>query len=485
MASNKKKYNLYRYSDSDVDRALADVKKGTSVGKAAKEYGIPKSTLHAKLTGKAPEHCNKGPKTVLTAEEESRLKQWILNKARLGFLMHPDEVKDAVQKVLNEASRKTIFTNNRPGDKWQQLFLKRHPEIMKRNIEMISKGQPPVTEENLREWSQELKSYLEENGFAGVLERPKSIFNGDETSIQLSPKSGQLLGPKNKKDFYENSSGKEKETLTVLCTFSAAGDALPPMIKFPYKRIPALISDSVPYNWPIGRSDTGWMVSSTFYKYIANNFYPWCVNNGVEFPVIYFLNGHKSHLTIELSDFCIRHNIILYSLYPNSTHITQPCDVAIFRSLKCKWRQVVHDYKQSTKKSVTKATFAPLFKKAFDKISDTSIKNGFRVCGLYPFDENAVRYQKCISTRRRELNSTSAVENPTVSLTYADFLSTKKFFDHFIDEEKLEEFVNMGNNNETCNDPVYILWKTCIDELNDCPIDNDTVNIELTPNFCH
>ena len=201
---------------------------------------------------------------------------------------------------------------------------------------------------------------MEDNGLNSILERPKSIFNGDETGIQLSPKSGHLLGPRNDKDFYEISSGKEKESLTVLCTFSAAGDALPPMIMYPYKRIPAHISDSVPENWPIGRSNTGWMISSTFYEYIANSFYPWCISNGVEFPIIYFLDGHKSHLTLELSDFCIEHNIILYSLHPNSTHITQPCDVAIFISLKIKWKQVVQNYKQTTQKAITKASYLKL-----------------------------------------------------------------------------------------------------------------------------
>ena len=113
MARIKKKYTVHQYTCNDLNRALDDIRKGISIRKAAKTYKIPKSTLHAKLSGKAPEHCKKGPKPILTTEEEDRLKQWILNKARLCFPMHPNEVKNAVQKVLNEASRKTIFTDNR------------------------------------------------------------------------------------------------------------------------------------------------------------------------------------------------------------------------------------------------------------------------------------------------------------------------------------------------------------------------------------
>lgn len=154
------------------------------------------------------------------------------------------------------------------------LFLKRHEKITIKNPEVISKGRASVTETNLREWSTEVESHLTEMGWANVLTKPGSIFNEDEIGIQLCPKSGRLLRKNGEKDCYEISSSKEKETITVLCTFSAAGDALPPTILFPYKRIPAHLSKSVPDDWPIGGSNSGWMVSSTFYEYIANVFYP-------------------------------------------------------------------------------------------------------------------------------------------------------------------------------------------------------------------
>lgn len=243
----------------------------------------------------------------------------------------------------------------------------------------------------------------------------ESIFNEDESGFQLCPKSGLLLGPRKEKNFYEISAGQEKETITVLCTFSASGASLPPMIMLPYKRILAHLTQSIPPDWAVGRSDSGWMVSSTFYEYMANVFYPWCIKNNIQFPVIYFLDGHQSHLSLELSDFCKQKSIILVSLFPNSTHITQPCDVAsIFRALKLKWRKEVQMYKQETQTSLTKANFAPLLKKAFDQLSAETIRNGFKKCGLFPFDENAVNYDQCISTRRKKIDFTgSEINTPT------------------------------------------------------------------------
>ncbi|KZC14197.1 hypothetical protein WN55_06628 [Dufourea novaeangliae] len=50
----------------------------------------------------------------------------------------------------------------------------------------------------------------------------------------------------------------------------------------------------------------------------------------IQFPIIMYMNGHSSHTTLALSDFCITKQIELVSLYPNITHTMQPMDVAMF-----------------------------------------------------------------------------------------------------------------------------------------------------------
>lgn len=92
------------------------------------------------------------------------------------------------------------------------------------------------------------------------------------------------------------------------------------MIIYPYQRIPCHIPQTVPKNWAIGQSDSEWMVSATFYQYIANVMYPWLVEHQVNFPLTVFLDGQKK--------------IHLYCLPLNATHILQPCDVSIFKPLK-------------------------------------------------------------------------------------------------------------------------------------------------------
>jgi len=116
-----------------------------------------------------------------------------------------------------------------------------------------------------------------------------------------------------------------------------------PMVIFKYKRVPQNILDSIPPNWGVGRSDTGWMKSEIFYEYISNIFYPFVVESGIPFPVILFVDGHTSHLTYHLSKLCLQLNIILIALYPNATRILQPADVAAFRPIKAGWKKGVFD----------------------------------------------------------------------------------------------------------------------------------------------
>lgn len=85
----------------------------------------------------------------------------------------------------------------------------------------------------------------------------------------------------------------------------------------------------------------GWMTADSFYQYVSTKFYPWLVNNNIEFPVVLYVDGLTSHMTLALSQFCKEKQIELIALYPNATHIIQPLDVAVFHPLKSKWKKVV------------------------------------------------------------------------------------------------------------------------------------------------
>ncbi|KAJ8928866.1 hypothetical protein NQ314_018507 [Rhamnusium bicolor] len=119
-----------------------------------------------------------------------------------------------------------------------------------------------------------------------TLKDPSRIYNADEIGVRTCVKSGLVLEPisKNFKNVYEVSSSNEIESITVLCTYSASSIAAPPMVIFPYKRIPKELTLSVPGDWVTGRSDSGWMTGATFFEYVTNVFYNWLVKKRNHIP---------------------------------------------------------------------------------------------------------------------------------------------------------------------------------------------------------
>ncbi|CAK1602187.1 unnamed protein product [Parnassius mnemosyne] len=71
------------------------------------------------------------------------------------------------------------------------------------------------------------------------------------------------------------------------------------------------------------------MTAEVFYEFIANVFHPYLVSKSVEFPVILYVDGHKTHLNYHLSQLCTHLKIELIALYPNASRIIQPADVCI------------------------------------------------------------------------------------------------------------------------------------------------------------
>ena len=402
----------FKYSLEALQDAFKDVKEGRlSINKASSQYNIPKGTLVNKIRDNDPTIKKMGPPTVLTFQEEKNLKQWILDMAMIGYPVHPAIVRNAVKNVLDKVPRPNPFTDNLPGYKWFRLFMNRHPEIKLKNTEILSKSRASVTEDNIREWFADLRSYLEKENVLDILNEPSRLYNLDETGVQLCPRTGKLLGAKKQKNLYYISPGKEKECITVLCTYSADGNEIAPMIVYPYKRFPPKeIAASVPDGFVLGHSPSGWMTIDTYNSFMMNGFYRELVKRNIKFPVLLLFDGHSSHISLELHRFCAEKKILLYCLYPNSTHIIQPCDVGIFRGLKKFWKQEVANHAKNSTKAITRVNFAPIFKKAYDKAANKQvIKNAFECCGLYPFNPDRVDYSKCMSNRHKAIKKNFSI----------------------------------------------------------------------------
>lgn len=116
-------------------------------------------------------------------------------------------------------------------------------------------------------------------------------------------------------------SPSEKDNLTVLGTFSAAGEIVPGMIVYPYVKIPRDIANNVPDGWIIGALKLdGYAQKHVMSTLLMVWQLPWLQKTKVPLPVVLFVDGHRSHLSMKVSSFCAEHDIILLSLpqcYPH------------------------------------------------------------------------------------------------------------------------------------------------------------------------
>ncbi|CAG0885466.1 unnamed protein product [Darwinula stevensoni] len=239
------------YDEEAMENAILAVRNcDLTVRGASKQFAVPKTTLSARLEGKAKAFI--GPPPILTHEEERRLVNWIIASQKKGksvaqgFLEtapgvdppHPRRNHEGLGMHF-EGGHSELVQERSQGN-LQKGFLKRHPELTLRTPEGITKASACISKEDIRSWFKNVHQEIcNENG-AAALSEPERIWNADETAFELCPKSGKVLAPRGTRNVDVVAMGQKKENLTVLCNFSAAGKIAPPLIIFPYIRMPRL-----------------------------------------------------------------------------------------------------------------------------------------------------------------------------------------------------------------------------------------------------
>ncbi|KAF9411724.1 hypothetical protein HW555_009553 [Spodoptera exigua] len=190
------------YMPEQMDKAIKAVRNGEKVAVAAKSFGVPRVTLYNKVSGKTPINCTMGPITVLSKDQEDILVRWLLALAEKHFPIPKDCLQDSVQKIISDQKISNPFANNRPGKKWCKSFLKRHPVLVEKLPEKLSKARDNVSEKDIKMWFQEIDGYLEKNHLKEIVEDPTRVFNADESAFFLSPKPGRVVAKKGDKHLY-------------------------------------------------------------------------------------------------------------------------------------------------------------------------------------------------------------------------------------------------------------------------------------------
>ncbi|KAG5878852.1 hypothetical protein JTB14_005002 [Gonioctena quinquepunctata] len=100
-------------------------------------------------------------------------------------------------------------------------------------------------------------------------------------------------------------------------------------------------------------------------------------------------NNLASDISLVVITTCKNSNISFVWLPPNSTHLTQPQDVSVFRPIEMKWQQVLKDWKAKNRGVIRKDVFPRLLRQCLESINvknQQNIKSGYEATGIAPID---------------------------------------------------------------------------------------------------
>jgi len=106
-------------------------------------------------------------------------------------------------------------------------------------------------------------------------------------------------------------------------------------------------------------------------------------------PILVLYDGHKSHVSLGVIDWTKAHNIILFSLPANSSHLLQPLDVGCFGPLSRIYNNSCHKFVRENHCKITRYNIGELGTNAYVKgLSPENLRSSFRRTGIYPLNKS-------------------------------------------------------------------------------------------------
>ena len=130
------------------------------IGRAAKQFGVPESTIRDRISGHVPLDAVSGGVTLFTKTEEQKLVGHIKHMAAIG---HGYNTNKNIQEVAKEYALflgKDVKANKSMSNNWLYGFLKRWPEVAQFKPQSTNKSDPIQTQEELETYYKELGALL-------------------------------------------------------------------------------------------------------------------------------------------------------------------------------------------------------------------------------------------------------------------------------------------------------------------------------------
>lgn len=382
MSDSKRK----KWLSESMTAAVASVEDGMGLRQAARQYDLPVETLRRRVTGAVSMNCKPGPATVLSAEDEEKLASYIVKMSEMGFGLTREDVQVKAFRLVELSGRQHPFRNGMAGRAWLDGFLQRHPKLTLRTAQSLSHSRAfNATREVIDDYFAKLGAmYARLN----ILTKPMQIYNVDEVGISVVHKPGKVITEMGRKCVWSVTSAEKGKNHTILACVSASGFVLPPFMIYPRKRIKENIKEGAFPGTSFHCSNKGWVNSELYldwFKFFLANIPP-------ARPILLIEDGHSSHISIEVIELARSNNVYLLCLPSHTTHILQPLDVGVFKSLKSHYSKECRKYlADHPGQVITSQYIAYLVGKAWPlAFSPMNIMGGFKKSGAFPLNPGEV-----------------------------------------------------------------------------------------------
>ena len=325
--------------------------RGMGIREAAARFGVPKSTLGDRVSGRVVMGSTSGPKPYLSTEEEDELVKFLLRCGSIGYPKSRQEVLTLVTRMLERKGIHTCVTSG-----WWQSFCRRHPNLTLRAPASLSQARRSASDpETVERYFDLLEQTMVEND---LLDKPCNIFNVDESGMPLNPRPVKSVFQRGIKDPLAPSSG-DKSQITIVGCVNAAGNCTPPMVILDRKTLPPYFTVGEVPGTLYGLSPRGWIDQELFDIWFSNIFLRYAPTVR---PLLLLLDGHSSHYCPDTVRLAAKEKVIIFALPPHTTHFSQPLDKGCFGPLKAHWRAECHHFMSANPGHVvSRYNFSTLF----------------------------------------------------------------------------------------------------------------------------
>ncbi|KAE8188234.1 hypothetical protein CF336_g6238 [Tilletia laevis] len=323
---------------------------------------------------------------MFTDSQEDALIAWIGVLDGLEISARANLITASANQLLRDGFQGDPSLAPVVGAEWTKNFIKRHEEL-----HFIKQKSRELSRMTL-DWSGvnwfflKLRKVIEKHGIL-----PDDIWNVDEAGFRVGIGGRQWIVTRCTSRDAHLAAETCRDSVTCIEAVSAAGQHIEAMvIMSAAQHSEAWVDNTLEDETLFVVSPNGYtddIIALRWIKHFANR----TKNMTKGSRRLLIFDGHGSHCTKQFLSVCEENNIIPFSLPPHSSHVLQPLDVSVFQPYKHWHREAVDAATRTGCTNFTKTGFlAALNDIRIKALKPNTIKNGFRLTGIYPLRPDEV-----------------------------------------------------------------------------------------------